>query len=110
MNIISFMTANYVARPLGYHMTEGWGQGDQATQDYFRSMTTFATRFNEYLHDIKTLGFEAFDLWVAILNPTWATGEHVAVVKELVLRNRCALRHSLVGLVHHVSSLKHSAH
>ncbi len=23
----SFITANFVARPLGYHMSEGWTQG-----------------------------------------------------------------------------------
>ena len=27
MNTISFMTANYVARQIGYNMTEGWMQG-----------------------------------------------------------------------------------
>ena len=31
MNMISFMTANYVARQIGYNMTEGWMQGDNAT-------------------------------------------------------------------------------
>ena len=32
------------------------------------------------------MGFNTFDLWVAILNPAWATDEHMMVVKELVSR------------------------
>ena len=30
-NHISFISANFVARQLNYHMTEGWMQGDKAT-------------------------------------------------------------------------------
>ena len=30
MTTLSFMTANYVARETGYHVTEGWMQGDDA--------------------------------------------------------------------------------
>jgi L-ribulose-5-phosphate 3-epimerase len=86
MITISFMTANYVARQVGYHMTEGWGQGDQTTQAHFRPVDTFAARFEEYMRDIQAMGFAAFDLWVGILNPAWATDEHVAVVNDLVAR------------------------
>ena len=32
VNTISFMTANYVARPLNYHMEGGWGQGEARSQ------------------------------------------------------------------------------
>ncbi|NEQ20997.1 MAG: sugar phosphate isomerase/epimerase, partial [Microcoleus sp. SIO2G3] len=71
------MTANYVARQLGYQMTEGWGQGDKRTQAYFKPLKTFATRFEEYLRDIKALGFDALDLWTAILHPDWATEDHI---------------------------------
>ncbi len=30
MNTLPFMTANFVAREIGYSMTKGWWEGDQA--------------------------------------------------------------------------------
>lgn len=84
MNPISFMTANFVARQVGYQMTRGWGQGDNTTADYFRPEATFAQRFDEYLRDIQQMGFEAIDLWTAILNPNWATDRHIQSAKALL--------------------------
>lgn len=82
-NQISFMSANYVARQLGYHMTEGWGQGDRAAQEHFRPLETFPERFEEILRDVRGMGFEAMDLWTAQLYPVWATDEHVAAARDL---------------------------
>lgn len=84
MNTISFITANYVARELGYNMTRGWGQGDKATQEYFRPIETFAERFDALLAEITGLGFRAIDLWTAHLNPSWATPEHLAAARGLL--------------------------
>src|SRR5579871_5212159 len=84
MNTISFMTANYVARQLGYHMTEGWDQGDSATSVYFQPIDSFAVRFEEYLRDIRALGFDALDLWTAIISPNWATDEHLDTAADLL--------------------------
>jgi sugar phosphate isomerase/epimerase len=86
MNAISFMTANYVARQLGYHMTEGWGQGDKSTQDYFKPIATFAKRFETYVADVRALGFESVDIWLAILHPAWATPDHVSAARDLLAR------------------------
>ncbi|MCA9910435.1 MAG: sugar phosphate isomerase/epimerase, partial [Anaerolineae bacterium] len=83
-NTISFMTANYVARPVGYHMTDGWMQGDEATQAYFRPADTFAERFDAYLGDIQALGYAAIDLWLAILHPAWATETHISAARDLL--------------------------
>lgn len=41
MNTISFMTANYVARQIDYHMTKGWMDGDDATNAYFAPIATY---------------------------------------------------------------------
>ena len=41
MNTISFMTANYVAREIGYNMTKGWMEGDDATNAWFASSGLF---------------------------------------------------------------------
>jgi sugar phosphate isomerase/epimerase len=86
MTPISFMTANFVARQLGYQMTRGWGQGDQATNDYFRPLEHFGDRFEELLETIAAMGFEAIDLWQAHLNASWATAEHIAIAQELLAK------------------------
>lgn len=85
-NAISFMSANFVARELGYHMPGGWGQGDTATQEHFRPLATFATRFDSMLGEIVAMGFTTMDLWGAHLHWTWATGEHIAIARELLTK------------------------
>jgi L-ribulose-5-phosphate 3-epimerase len=82
MHPISFMTANYVARALDYNMTGGWGQGDRASQEFFRPLDTFDMRFAALLTEIRSLGFEAIDLWTGILNPTWATDDHISQARQ----------------------------
>jgi len=86
-NLVSFMSANFVARELAYHMSEGWGQGDVATQKHFRPIATFAERFDVMLGEIKALGFAAIDLWGAHLHYTWATPAHVAIARELLAKH-----------------------
>ncbi len=85
MNTISFMTANYFARQLGYDVGEGdWGHGDRSSQEYFRSAKTFPERFEGYLKDIQGMGFEALDLWTGILHPVWATDDHIDAARRLL--------------------------
>ena len=84
MNTISFITANFVARELGYSMTEGWMQGDGATQAHFRPIETFEARFGEMLREIKAMGFSALDLWGAHLHPDWASPAHLETAKRLL--------------------------
>ena len=73
---ISFMSANYVAREVGFAM-HGWGHGDRATNEAFEPLETFAERFDELLGTIAGLGFDALDVWGGHLNPAWATDAHV---------------------------------
>jgi L-ribulose-5-phosphate 3-epimerase len=82
MNTISFMTANYVAREIGYNMTKGWMEGDDATNAFFAPIATYAERFGGLVAEIKSLGFDAIDLWLGHLNWRWATDEHVAIAKR----------------------------
>jgi L-ribulose-5-phosphate 3-epimerase len=82
MNTISFISANFVARELGYHMTEGWMQGDGATQDFFKPPETFHERFGAMLAEVKGMGFQSIDLWGAHLHPNWATTEHLNAAKD----------------------------
>jgi L-ribulose-5-phosphate 3-epimerase len=83
-NTLSFMSANYVAREVGYNMTGGWGQGDKATSERFRPVETFGERFEEILRDVRALGFSAIDVWTAHLSPTWATQAHLETARALL--------------------------
>lgn len=88
MNTISCMSANFVARQLGYQMTKGWAQGERATNAYFQPLETFAERFAALLSEVTAMGFSAIDLWTAHLNPQWATAEHIAIANDrLAQRN-----------------------
>ncbi|HSJ53073.1 MAG TPA: sugar phosphate isomerase/epimerase [Anaerolineae bacterium] len=87
MNTISFMSANYVARQLGYRMRRGWGQGDRAANEHFRPIETFAARFEEIVRDVRAMGFDALDLWTSHLNPAWATPAHVDAAREVLGRH-----------------------
>lgn len=87
MNSISFMSANFVARELGYRMSGGWGQGDQATQAAFRPIESFPARFDALLAEIAALGFRSVDLWTGHLNPTWATPAHVEAARGLLAKH-----------------------
>ncbi len=84
--VISFMSANFVARELGYRLTKGWSQGDRATQEYFRPPATFAERFDAMLGEAQALDFDAIDLWGAHLHYSWATPEQVKAARRALER------------------------
>jgi sugar phosphate isomerase/epimerase len=67
-------------------MTEGWGQGDRATNAAFQPLETFTVRFEQLLLDVRALGFRAIDLWTAHLNWSWATDAHIATARDLLAR------------------------
>ncbi len=90
MITISFMSANYVARQVGYAM-HGWGHGDKATNAYMSPLETFGERFEEILCDIRSMGFGAMDLWTSHLNYSWATDEHIAIARGLLQKHRLAV-------------------
>jgi len=83
-NLVSFMSANFVARQLGYRMTEGWSQGDEATSRHFRPPATFRERFEAVVRDVAALGFRAMDVWTAHLSPRWATPEHLVAARDVL--------------------------
>jgi L-ribulose-5-phosphate 3-epimerase len=74
--VISFMTANYVAREVGYAM-HGWGHGDRATNEAFAPIGTYPQKIDALFADVRALGFDAVDVWGAHLSPDWATDAHV---------------------------------
>lgn len=86
------MTANFVAREIGYHMSEGWAQGDDATQEVFSKLDTFEEKFSAMLAEVKELGFASIDLWAAHLHWHWATLEHIAIAKRLLAEKEIEVR------------------
>ncbi len=95
-NVVSLMSANYVARELSYRMTGGWAEGDLATNEYFRTAETFPERFGALLDEMKALGVSAVDIWTGHLNPVWATPDHVIAAKEELARTGLSVS-SLAG-------------
>ena len=93
---ISFVTANYVAGQVGYRMTGGWRQGEEATNEYMAPLDTFAGRFEEILRDVRAMGFEAIEIWTAHLHWRWATDGHVATARDLLSRHNLPVA-SLAG-------------
>jgi len=79
---IAFMTANFVARQLGYQLAGGWEQGDESVNEAFAPAETYRQRFSLLLDEIKAIGFAAVDLWTAHLNWAWATDEHVDIARR----------------------------
>jgi len=88
----SFVTANFVARQIGYRMSQGWMQGDDAVNAWFAPLGTFSARFEEMLLEIKALGFTRLDLWCAHLHWKWATPQHLATARQMLARHGLAVR------------------
>jgi sugar phosphate isomerase/epimerase len=84
--VISFMTANYVAREVGYAM-HGWGHGDRATNEAFAPLETYEAKLDELLGGVAGLGFTAVDVWGAHLGADWATDEHVEIAVDVLHRH-----------------------
>jgi L-ribulose-5-phosphate 3-epimerase len=82
---VSFITANYVARELGYRGWTDWGAADRATVEAFHG-PRFGQKFDELCRQVVEAGFQQVDLWVAHLNPFVATDsmvdEAAAILKE----------------------------
>jgi L-ribulose-5-phosphate 3-epimerase len=83
---LSFMTANYVAKELGYGAADEWGPFDDATNAAFEPLDTFGERFDDLLATITGIGFDTIDLWFAHLNWRWASLEHITVAREALAR------------------------
>ena len=87
----SFVTANFVARQIGYRMT-GWMEGDNATNAWFAPLETFSERFESMLLEVKALGFSSIDLWAAHLHFRWATLQHVETARVLLVKHGLVIR------------------
>jgi sugar phosphate isomerase/epimerase len=69
---VSFITANFVAREIGYRGWTDWGAADRATVEAFHG-PHFGREFDQLCGSIAGAGFTNVDLWVAHLNPAIAS-------------------------------------
>jgi L-ribulose-5-phosphate 3-epimerase len=79
---VSFITANFVARELGYPGADDWALANATTSERFRE--AFRDRFGALVRDVREMGFDAIDIWRPHLDVSWATEEHVSSALELV--------------------------
>jgi sugar phosphate isomerase/epimerase len=87
VTVVSFITANYVARESGYVGGDDWMTHDVLTNAAFEPLETYEERLDEVMRDVATAGFTHVDLWLAHLNWRWATPEHVAIARHVLEDN-----------------------
>jgi sugar phosphate isomerase/epimerase len=83
---VSFITANYVAREIGFRGWTDWGAADRATRDAFHG-PNFGQKFDELCRLVKQAGFSNIDIWVAHLDPLRATDAMVDRAADTLQRN-----------------------
>jgi len=104
------MTANFVARELGYSMTKGWWEGDQAVSRFFQPEESFAERFDAMLGEITALGFSAIDLWVAHLNPDWATPRQIEEAAAILKKRGLSVSSLAIGIPDDLGKIEAISH
>lgn len=83
----SFITANYVAREVGYALRPfAWAEADRATVEAFHG-PRFAEKWEEMAATIAGLGFKAIDVWVAHLNPTRVSSSMIDELLDILRRH-----------------------
>jgi L-ribulose-5-phosphate 3-epimerase len=87
VNRISFMGANLVAQQLDWNMTEGWGQGEKAANEWYRPLETFEERFDAFVRSAVEAGFDTVDVWHPQLSYEWATDQHLEAAQRVIERH-----------------------
>lgn len=82
---ISLNCSSFVARQCGYHPDSQWGDCVKAVNEFYRPINTFAQRFEQMLLEVKSLGYDALDIWTAgQINWDWASTEHRQIASQLL--------------------------
>jgi L-ribulose-5-phosphate 3-epimerase len=83
---VSFNGANVVAQQLGWHLTQGWAQGERAASAYYAPIATFEQRFDDFIRTVAEAKFDTVDIWCAMLSYKWATPPHLAAANRVLDR------------------------
>lgn len=87
MNRIALHCSSFVGKQCGYHPPRSWGECVEALSAYYRPLETFAARFEELLLHVRSLGYDALDIWQpGQLGWRWASLEHIASARDLLNR------------------------
>lgn len=88
---ISFITANFVGRALGYQEKGfSWTKADEATQLLFYG-DPFEAEFSEILKIISDAGFKAIELWTPHLHYNRASKDQIKKAREILERYQLSL-------------------
>lgn len=86
MNMITFNSANFVGRELGYVDFDGtppsWREAARVTEERFAPIESFGARFAGILDIACDWGLHGVDLWTGHLNPSWVTPDHLAIARD----------------------------
>ena len=91
------MSANYVARELGYGAADEWGAFDRATNAAFEPVETFSARFDALLGSITAIGFDAIDLGATGVEAAADEALGILVRQSGTERREHGLAHVILG-------------
>ncbi len=92
MTQISLNGSTFIAQQCGWSPSADWDECVNAVNAYYCPPETFAARFEQHLLDVKSLGYDALDIWTAgQLNWRWATDAQIAQARELLAKHGLAV-------------------
>lgn len=71
------MSANFLAREIGYQKSAGYGEGGRSVAETYSPAATYAERIDGLFAEVAAMGYRGIDLWTAHCNPAWATATHI---------------------------------
>lgn len=89
MNRISLHCSSFVAQPSGFDPQKSWDPFVEDVNRYYRPLETYPERFEQLILHIKSLGYDAVDVWEpGQLNWRWATDEHIRIACDVLQRHK----------------------
>lgn len=89
MTIISLNCSSFVAQQYGYAPDNDWSLRVNAVNDYYSPLATFAERFEALILNVKSLGYDALDIWTpGQLSWAWATENHLNDASRLLTQHQ----------------------
>jgi sugar phosphate isomerase/epimerase len=85
MNRIALHCSSFVGKQSGYRPETDWDTAVRAVEAFYRPLETYQERFEGLMLEIKSLGFDALDVWQpGQLDWRWASDEHIRIARDLL--------------------------
>jgi sugar phosphate isomerase/epimerase len=92
VNQISLNCSTFVGKQYSYGSDSDWGSCVDAVNQYYSPLATFPERFEQLVLHVKTLGFDALDIWTpGQLSWRWATDGHISTAHHLLEQHDMAV-------------------